>query len=135
MWHNFFGEELRELLEPYWNSGRPIVMVPGGGTVGLRALNLAWLSGFKRLHVYGMDGSYAAGAHHAYPQALNDGERTLEVEHAGKRYRCAFWMVRQAEEFREAYALLAREGVDVILHGEGLIPDIWRGLRAERAAA
>jgi uncharacterized Rossmann fold enzyme len=135
VWHNFIGEELRKLLEPYWET-HPIVMVPGGGTVGLRALNLAWLSGYKRVHIYGMDGSYAAdGSHHAYPQALNDGERTLDVQCGPKRYRCAYWQVRQCEEFREAYVHLTGEGVRVWVHGEGLIPDVWRSLRDESAAA
>lgn len=133
VWHNFFGDgtELRAILEPYWDA-KPIVGVPGGGTVGLRALNLLWLSGYRRVHIYGMDGSYAGGDHHAYPQALNDGERVIEVSHGGRRFRCALWMIRQSEEFRDAYASLRAEGLRIFLHGEGLIPDIWRKIRNDQ---
>ncbi|MDB5441097.1 MAG: hypothetical protein JWM33_3524 [Caulobacteraceae bacterium] len=137
VWHNAVGDgaPLRQALAPWWDE-RPIVMVPGGCTVGLRALHLAWLSGYRRIHVYGMDGSYSGEAHHAYPQDLNDGEATLKVVMGGKPYRCARWMVRQAEDFRNDYNFLTRQGVRISVHGEGLIPDMARRLRAaERQAA
>lgn len=131
MWHSAFGdgEELRQILAPWWDEGpdqKPVVMVPGGGTVGLRALWLCALSGFKTVHVYGMDSSYAGDAHHAYPQPLNDGESLMNVTVRGKSYACAKWMVRQAEEFGWHWTDLEREGVQLFVHGQGLIPDLAR---------
>lgn len=136
LWHNAFGDSsaLREVLAPWWET-RPCVLVPGGGTVGLRALWLCALSGFKTVHLYGMDSSYADDKHHAYAQPLNDGEQVMEVTMAGKRYRAARWMVRQSAEFRDTWNDLRREGVTVHVHGRGLIPDIARKLRAEAVAA
>jgi uncharacterized Rossmann fold enzyme len=148
LWHNAFGDHdkiqsLLELLKPY-DATHPIVLVPGGCTVGLRSLWLCALSGFRRVHVYGMDSSYADnGQHHAYPQPLNDGEQVIEVVMAGKRYRCAAWMARQAEEFKQAWADLRNyrtpdgqlEPVTIHVHGRGLIPDMARALRAEERAA
>lgn len=141
MWHNGYGDNafLRQALDPWWDEGpnqRACCIVPGGGTVGLRALWLSALSGYKTVHVYGMDSSYAeTGEHHAYAQPLNDDEATLTVTLHGKTYRCARWMARQAEEFQEAWRDLRREGVSVIVHGEGLIPDLCRNLRKEALAA
>lgn len=136
VWHNAFGDgqAMRDALADWWDD-KPVLLIPGGGTVGLRALWLCHFSGFRTIHVYGMDSSYDEGRHHAYPQALNDGEDTLEVTMAGKRYRAARWMVRQSEEFRETWNDLRDRGVTIHVHGRGLLPDIARSLRREVRAA
>jgi uncharacterized Rossmann fold enzyme len=131
LWHNGMGsgEELREIIDPWFDEGpnqRPCVLVPGGGTVGLRAINLAWLSGYKKIHLYGFDSSYSEESHHAYPQALNDGEATMQVTIAGKTYTCARWMIRQAMEFQQQFLYLRDRGVKLVAHGKGLIPDMGR---------
>jgi len=146
MWHNGFGDNdiLRSALAPYWDEGpnqRPCVIVPGGGTVCLRALWLATFAGFKAIHCYGMDSSYHGDQHHAYSQSLNDADAVMEVvmldDRTGeeRRYRAARWMIRQSEEFRETYADLKARGVQVFVHGRGLLPDIARRLREEARAA
>jgi uncharacterized Rossmann fold enzyme len=131
LWHSGMhdGERLMEIVKPWFDEGphqRPVVFVPGGGTVGLRALNLAWLSGYRKIHLYGFDSCYHDDAHHAYAQPLNDGDATMMVALAGKQYRCAPWMVRQAMEFQENYRALVDQGVRIFVHGRGLIPDVWR---------
>jgi uncharacterized Rossmann fold enzyme len=143
IWHSAHNDNTRllQILEPWWNDGprqKPTMLVPGGSTVGLRCLWLATYSGFRKIHMYGVDSSYAAdGSHHAYAQTLNDGETVIEVVRGDKRYRCAGWMVRQASEFEETWNDL-RNYVDfdgkpapvrVQVHGTGLIPDIARSLR------
>jgi hypothetical protein len=127
---------LEETLDALPNTpARPMIPVPGGGTVGLRAMLLAWMSGYRKIHIYGMDGSFRNGEHHAYPQPINDADRTLQVQLNGNRYTCARWMVRQANEFRQAYQAMSQAGVQVFVHGDGLIPDLYRALRSERLAA
>ncbi len=148
IWHNGFDKntELLEILEPYWEgeNQKPCILVPGGSTVGLRCLWLATYSGFRTLHVYGMDSSYADdGSHHSYAQTLNDQESVLEVVRGEKKYLCAPWMVRQAREFAETWHDLQRyvdwDGkpapVTIHVHGTGLVPDIARDLREEARAA
>jgi uncharacterized Rossmann fold enzyme len=138
VWHNGFGdnEEMREALDPWWEgeNQRPCVLVPGGTTVGLRALWLCQFSGYRKIHVYGMDSCYHEDVHHAYPQPLNDGESLLDVTMGDKVYRCAKWMARQATEFQAAHGELAALGVQLWVHGRGLIPDIARNFRLARAA-
>lgn len=131
MWHNAFGdgEELRAMIGEKWDT-HPVVLVPGGGTVGLRAIWLAYLSGYTKIHIYGMDSSYSDGAHHAYAQSLNDQEQTLRATMGGKVYTCAKWMLRQSEEFRDTWRDMTSRGVSLFVHGSGLIPDIARQLRA-----
>jgi hypothetical protein len=118
-----------DIIKPWFDEGpdqKPCVLVPGGGTVGLRAINLAWLSGYKKIHLYGFDSSYAEGSHHAYSQSLNDGEATMDVVLGDKTYTCARWMIRQAMEFQQQFLYLRDRGVKVIAHGSGLVPDMGK---------
>lgn len=148
LWHNGYGDNERvlEILRPWWDGvdQKPCILVPGGSTVGLRSLWLAAYSGFRTIHLYGIDSSYADdGAHHAYAQTLNDQENVLEVVRGEKRYRCAPWMVRQAAELAETWHDLLNHTeldgssapVTLHVHGRGLIPDIARDLKAEARAA
>lgn len=138
VWHNI-AQGLEDEFAPHakdWIAGKsqkPMLLVPGGGTVGLRAISLAWMSGYSKIHVYGMDGSYEGEEHHAYPQALNDGVIPTEVQlgHGGKRYRCALWMVRQAHEAKEAIVSLSAKGIKLYFHGSGLIPDMAKAVREQ----
>jgi hypothetical protein len=129
VWHaTQSGPPEQAILEKYPH--KPTILLPGGGTVGLRAMVLAHAAGFRELHLYGMDSSYRDGAHHAYAQSLNDGEPVYQVkiEATGKEYRCAGWMARQADEFQRFRLDLIRLGAKIWCHGEGLIPDLSRML-------
>jgi len=56
----------------------------------------------------------------------------------GKKYICAPWMAKQAEDFKYWYVKMRSLRCRVFVHGEGLIPDIWRAINAhvrERIAA
>ncbi len=136
LWHNAIGDgsELEEIARPYETEENPLILIPGGCTVGLRAIWLAFFSGYRKLHIYGMDSSYAEdGKHHAYDQSLNDGEDVMEVALNGKRYRCAKWMARQADEFQGTYRDAVMHGMRIFVHGEGLIPDMAKVLREQAA--
>ena len=97
------------------------ISLGGGTTVGMKALSLAYLLGHRHLRLFGFDSCYA-DTHHAYPQRLNEGERVLEVSMAGEKFRCAPWMITQAEEFKEMAPVLVSCGCVLRVYGEGLIP-------------
>ncbi len=111
--------------------------IGGGTTVGLKAIALADALGHRHLRLFGFDSSYGP-SHHAYDQPLNDGEKTLDVRLGGRSFKCAPWMVTQAEEFKELMPMLVREGCVIRIYGEGLIPHIASLLKPdavqERAA-
>lgn len=97
--------------------------IGGGTTVGMKALALAFTLGHRHFRLFGFDSSYAE-SHHAYPQALNDGEKTLQVKVGGRSFKAAPWMVTQMEEFKEFMPLLMAEGCVVRIFGDGLIPHV-----------
>ena len=97
-----------------------------GSSVGLKAMGLAYLLGFRNMHLYGMDSSYRDGEHHAYSQSLNDGERVVDVTMGGKEYRAAAWMTQQVNEFVDCARKFIEDGCSLTVHGEGLLPDMAR---------
>lgn len=132
VWHaNSPGmSDLAELAE---ERERYAYLVGGGTTVGMNALALAFLSGYRLIHLYGFDSCYRDGKHHAYPQALNDADRPIETVYGDKSYLCAPWMVGQAREFMEVVPGYMDDGLVVTVHGSGLLPDIGLGMLGLRS--
>lgn len=120
LWHSEDGG-VQEYLEQN-HSDKPWATVTGGGTVGLRAMVLAHILGFRFIHMYGMDSSYSAAENHAYRQEMNDGERVDDVFVGDRKFRAAPWMIRQVDCFQEHYKQLSAHGMKVSVHGEGLLP-------------
>lgn len=117
------------LYHPYFDGIIDIVgendksaMIGGGTTAGLHAVNIAFALGYRKIHMFGFDSSYTDGAGHAYEQALNAKDRILDVEFGDATYKCAPWMVTQAEDFERLMPELVATGAEIFVHGDGLIP-------------
>jgi len=94
------------------------------GTVGIKALGLAYVLGYRELHLYGYDSSHADGAHHAFPQPLNDDRKTLDIYIGHRAYATSPSLANQVQEFPGLAAMLIRDhGVSIDLHCSGLLPD------------
>lgn len=130
-WHPH-SETVLEFLKD--NPKGPI-MVSGGSTVGLNAMSLAYILGHRQFMVFGFDSSYADGDHHAYPQALNDGEHVVDAEVDGKLFKCAPWMVQQSEQFISLANQLTSLGCEVRVFGTGLLPAIVANVKPLTTAA
>lgn len=102
---------------------KPTHLLAGGTTVGMKAMLLAELMGFKAIHLYGMDSCYLDGAHHSYSQSLNDGERIVDVLYGDKVFKCSGWMASQAQDFLE---FCMRSLVTITVAGNGLLAHIAR---------
>lgn len=136
LWHQDINHaESEAILSQY--PDKPSSLIGGGSTIGLRIMNLFFLMGFRTWHHYGLDSSYADdGSDHAYTKHDGPELESMEVMVNGRRYRVSPWMARQAEEFKEFYAQFRNHGCRITVHGEGLIPDMWRIMRKlERQAA
>jgi len=98
------------------------LFVSAGSTVGLCTMSIAYILGFREMHVYGMDSSYIDDLHHAYSQALNDNENTIQVTVGERVFKTAPWMAEQASQFCSLSSALTDLGVVITIHGEGLLP-------------
>lgn len=93
-----------------------------GSSVGLRSLFLMYCLGYREFHLYGFDSCYEDGHGHAYPQPLNENERVMDINFAGRDFKCAAWMVKQAEEMLLAIEHLTAQKCVITIHGDGLLP-------------
>lgn len=131
LWHGDYGDDNSQalaILAEYPH--KPSVLIGGGNTIATRAQMIGHLLGFREVHYYGLDSSYADdGADHAYVKHDGPELESVGILYGGKKYRCAPWMVRQAQEFEFYFNLVRKAGTKIYVHGEGLIPDIWRNIR------
>lgn len=119
-----FHPYAEDIIEVIQDEKRPCALIAGGSSVGLKAIEITYVMGFRNIHVYGMDSSYRDDNHHAYKQPLNDSERTLEITCNGVNYKAAAWMIVQVEEFKAQIQNLLSDNVTVTIHGTGLLPDV-----------
>ena len=111
-------------------------MVLGGGhSVGLFAMTLAYVLGFRKMHLYGYDSSYQEDSHHAYEQKSNDEDAVIEAYVNGRTFKTTSWMVAQVNEFQELSGQLSQIGCTITTHGQGLLPYVaWQRATLAKAA-
>lgn len=121
VWH----PKITGIVELVQDDPRPVCIVGGGSTVCLKAIAIAYILGFRKFSLFGMDSSYPdGGAHHAYAQPLNDDDIILKVQVDDREFVTSPWMVAQADEFEDLIKELLRLGCAFEIAGDGLIPYI-----------
>jgi hypothetical protein len=129
LWHGGFDmDEMQKVLTPYQH--RPIVVIGGGYSIGIRALSIGYQMGYRKFVMYGVDSCFHEDQHHAYDQPQNNGDAPVKAMYEGKEYSVAPWMYRQAMNFEENYRELTRLGCTIKIIGEGLIPDMCNHLNS-----
>ena len=111
-----------EKFVPAGDAGKSDLFVAGGSSVGLIALSLACMAGFRKLHLFGYDSSLSGDQHHAYAQPLNDGQAVIEATLGAVTYKCSPWMAKQAQEYQALAPRLIEAGCEITVHGHGLLP-------------
>jgi hypothetical protein len=110
--------------------------VPTAGTVGVVAPMLCRILGFEFQHIFGLDSCYdqATGNHHAYPQALNDGEGSVDFSSGDRVFHCSAWQASQAQTFMDMLSAYGNV-LQIEVHGDGLIAHMIKqaALEAERS--
>ena len=137
LWHADRGNGCKaetDILKAY--PDKPQALIGGGNTIAMRAQNIGYLLGFREIHYYGLDSSIAEdGADHAYTKHDGPEPDSVKVKFGSKEYRCSLWMVKQAGEFEFYYRQMTKAGVKLFIHGDGMIPDIWKRIRANQVLA
>lgn len=122
IWH-FDNGEMETQLPPYDKS---YALIGSAGSVGNCALGLAWAMGYRRFELYGYDSSHRDNQSHAFHQPLNDFEPYGRFPFNGKEYLCSYTMRSQADMFQLVAREIVRQGGVVHVHGDGILPDMWR---------
>ncbi len=103
-----------------------VSIVKGGQTVGLRALGLGYLLGFRNFHIFGLDSSHEDGELHAYRSVSYEEEfGGIKLFCAGREFHCTYEMAGQAQDAHGVLRGLIDKGCTVEVYGQGLLPHIW----------
>lgn len=110
---------------------RDTVLIGGGTCVGIRALRLLHVLGYRTLHLFGYDSSFRGDEAHAYAQPENADDVRRACVVAGREFISTAWMIRQADDFQHVAAGLMHEGMTIHVHGDGLLPAVARAMGVE----
>ena len=122
LWHpaiEGITDHLPEYFEDY-------ALVGGGTTVGISAMCLAYIMGYRKLHLFGFDSSHRVKEGHVVKQAMNTGEPLCKVTMNGKTFTSSLTMARQAELFPIMANNLIDAGCTITVDGDGLISEVVR---------
>ena len=116
LWHAAGDEgvqgilERRKLLQP---------MVIGGSAAVTRAMILAMPMGYKDIHIYGGDSSFAEGDTHIRQSTTK--ENRMAIKCNGRVFEVAPWMTLQVEDIKKLVPLIKYVGARMHFHGDGLL--------------
>jgi uncharacterized Rossmann fold enzyme len=108
------------------------ILLLGGSTSGLRAVNVAHVLGFRNFDLFGLDCSYSAGEIWAGPH-VGQRHNIIEVECNGKRFQTSDVMLNAADELLATFFKLP--DCKFTIHGESIFAERVKLLARDRAAA
>lgn len=125
IWHMHNGPETAEWVKVNDPWG---MLVGGGSTAGLRALQVGGLLGFNKFDIYGMDGNYVdgkfrAGESKAPPQQL----KSIKLEGSQRTFQTTDLMLNAAVEYLYT---VEHYPIECQLHGDGMIKAINDAVRS-----
>ena len=120
VWHAGGDENIEKLL----NKHKKVEPMLSGGTAAItRSMMLAQAMGWTDIHLWGCDSSYSEGDTHIRKSTTD--EKGIPIMINGRTFMASPWMCQQAEDFKLlANPLRDHYGIDLIVHGDGLIPHI-----------
>ncbi|MEN6605916.1 MAG: 6-hydroxymethylpterin diphosphokinase MptE-like protein [Bryobacteraceae bacterium] len=119
IWHAMADDVEKDLIERYYHGG---YLVGGfGSSIGLRALSILLILGFRWFEVFGMDSCKTPGAHHAYPQPENDNDDEMQVQVGDLWFTAAGWQASQMNEAMEFLKEYRDRAINVFFWGNGLL--------------
>ena len=126
VWHASGDEHLERLLIEH---EKMEAMVIGGTAAVTRAICVAIAIGYRELHFYGADSSFANGDTHISKSTTE--ERRMAIMCNGRVFETAPWMTIQVEDFKILGPKFTKRGVRFILHGDGLLQTVAKELGYE----
>lgn len=105
-----------------WDIPQPVgPVVYGGGTIGTRAIDLAWVLGWRDIHILGLDASLSADGRIAVDTPMYEDQRDkLQTFICNRRAFVAMPShARQVEDF--AAVITPLDGLSLTLYGDGML--------------
>ncbi len=126
-----------------WHPGTPDIQnhIPandslrmgGGFTIGLCAISCAFVAGFREMHLFGYDSSHRDNKGHSFRQDRNAADELMTAVVDSQVFTASTVMAAQASMFLEFSTHVLKDGAEIHVHGEGLLPTLWRLKMKEKA--
>jgi predicted O-methyltransferase YrrM len=124
IWHTYSGQETYDWAKV---NDKGALVVRGGSTIGLTALHIGGIMGYRHFEIYGMDGSFRdlsrterhAGVHHG----AKDNKDGITWDAGGKTYATSKIM---ANAVQETLLTIANTPILCVFHGYGLTQALIR---------
>lgn len=97
--------------------------IGGGTTSGLRAINVAYVLGYRNIHLYGMDSCLGENKEKRWDAGpMTDEVKTIDVILGDRTFICNMAMAQQANDFQYVYDVMP--DIHISAYGNGLIQAI-----------
>ncbi len=117
---------IEDLLPPEKVKRGGYTLIGGGVCGGITGMIVAYALGFREFHFFGYDSCHRDSESHCAPQPMNEFIPGIDVEWGDKTYHASMPMKIQAEAFPRFARALEAEGCTIRVHGNGLLPAMWR---------
>lgn len=124
LWH-LNADGVEHLFPPKRVSRGGYSLINGSSTVGDFMVRLAYVMGFRELHIFGFDSCHRDGKSHAYAQPMNDTMPCTAVEWGGRTFYASLPMKAQAEKFQVTARKLEKD-CKLHVYGDGLLQAMYR---------
>lgn len=99
------------------------IRIGGGSTSGLRAINVAYVLGYRNFHLYGMDSCLGEKNNKRWDAGpMKEETKIMDVTVGDRTFLCNVAMAMQADEFQELYGIMG--DIHIEAYGDGLIQAI-----------
>lgn len=119
LWHARSGKNTEEFLSVF-DPGE--IMLNGGSSVGLSAIHLGGLLGYRKFRIFGMDGSYKDGKRHAGPH-WGHKQKKVKWTASGREWETSTIMQNSNQEMVN---MLYMFPIFCVFYGDGLLQDMVR---------
>lgn len=126
IWHMHNGPETAEWVKENDPWG---MLVGGGSTAGLRALQVGGLLGFSKFDIYGMDGNFVDGQFRA-GQSKAPPQNVIDIKVRNRQFQTTDLMLNAAVEY---IYTVKNYPIECKLHGDGMIRAIEESLECSSA--
>lgn len=143
LWHVLNGDEDHRIIDEIDLDG---FLIHGGGSVGVRAVNVMFTQGFRAFSCYGMDCSFDDDGNQHAGEHSGKRQKSLMCRCGNKWYRTSGTLIAVAKSFIENANVLEKSAqydnepapydgacTDIRVYGDGLLPAMIRE-GAERMA-
>lgn len=122
LWHANGDRYIEEIMQENGLFDEP--MVNGGTAAVTRSMYLAPPLGYREIHVFGGDSSFAENGDTHIRKSTTD-EKQILIRNSGRIFLTAPWMTNQIEDFKIlAPDMRDNHGIRIVMHGDGYMQHV-----------